>query len=238
MIPKNSDLFTGLTKLEALFIRPDEYPWMALVRLVAFMTECKEGYRRWPRLLFPEDERGARKARSVRPFGGIHVRGCKDIHNDEETLLLGPVFVGKGVTLRKGAVVTGPAWIGDGAVIGQGCRIKHSIILPKAEIVFGTRLKASLIGRGVRIGSGVVSETLPCRGGTIRYREENGQRFHGDEVESIDTQLPELGLFAGDNSFIGGGTIASPGVILKPNTRVQEGSRLRGQRVFEDVVES
>jgi len=244
MIPKNADLFTGLTALEALFVRPEEQPWRALFRMSAFMTACKLRVRKWPERFFPisysgEDENGMDRHRGVmKSFGKTNIRGGSDLTSDDHTLISGPVFLGNGVTLRKGAVVTGPAWIGDGVVIGQGCRIKHSILLPGSEIVYATRLTASLIGRGVRVGPGTVSEAVSFKGGTISYTGGNGRQFHGDEVEAIDTYLLELGLFAGDRSFIGGRTIASPGVILKPDTRVQEGSRLQGQKVFEGIVTS
>ena len=64
--------------------------------------------------------------------------GGHRLKSDEGVHIRGPVVFGKDVILRKGVVITGPSFVGDRAVVGQGCRVKNSTIRADSEIQFGT----------------------------------------------------------------------------------------------------
>jgi len=209
----NKQLFSGLSRVEKVFIRPDEEPMVAFFRLMIFMQNCERKLYKWPELLFPQFGEALGRNGSERHHGTIvnqgsaHVRGGWGLNSDENTTLKGPLVLGRNVILRKGAVVTGPCWIGDDVVIGHACRIKHSVLLPGANITFGTRVSHALIGRDVHVGSNVVLE---------------------DEVPpGMKDDSFAMGLIAGDGCWIGGGAIIAPNVILKPGENVACGEIVR-----------
>ncbi|MFA5935663.1 MAG: hypothetical protein WC787_02315 [Patescibacteria group bacterium] len=211
MIPKNADIFQNLTPYEEEFIRPDEYPWQALVRFFSFMDDCKKDPSKWP-AHFPEldSEKMEGAHGTIATFGRVHVRNAEDLKSDENTEIFGPSIFGKDVKVRKGTVITGPCWIGDGVMVGVGCRIKHSILLPGAKIVYGTRITHSIIGRGALVGSGVNLEASPFETESVRYEE-------------TDTKMVELGVFVGDRARISAGVTCGAGVILAPDERIKSG---------------
>jgi len=69
--------------------------------------------------------------------------------------LNGPAYVGDGVKLGEGTVVTRSA-IGQGTVIEPSTRIVDSLILSSCSIQRGACLEGSIVGDGCRIGGGVV----------------------------------------------------------------------------------
>lgn len=207
------DLLRG--KNASLFCSDDE-PWQTLAKVLAHLeSHTSESLTPWPRLpavCKPGDETHG----TIESFGSIHVRGGENLKSDENTKIKGPVILGKDVILRKGAVITGPCLIGDGVIIGVGCRIKHSILFPGSHIVYGTRISYSMVGTNVRIGPGVVSEEES-------FRPRN---------EPWSALLPRIGFFAGDGTWIGGGSVISPAVVLAKNTRVKEGTVLDEAEYF------
>lgn len=226
---KNSELFPKCEELETQFfgknlglLNTGDEPWVTLVKVLEYLSQFVGDQKiPWPKnapsVCTPgadssnDGGRGRNEAQGViESFGSEHVRGGKGLKTDENTKIRGPVILGSGVTLRKGAVITGPCLIGDGAVIGVGCRIKHSILLPGAHVVFGTRISYSILGRNARIGSGAVSEEESFETGEHPWTQ----------------RLPEIGFFAGDRSWVGGGAIISPAVNLARGVRVQEGALL------------
>jgi NDP-sugar pyrophosphorylase family protein len=219
---KNSDLFKDLPALEASFFHPEEYPWQTLMRVLNLLKQHAEKHS-WPEEDFPACNFKDTNSKMELSTGGViesevNIRGSgAEFSIDYEAYMKGPIYLGKGVKLRKSAVVTGPCWLGDGVTIGHGCRIKNSIILQGAHIVYGTRLDYAIIGKNVQIQANVACTEKPFFGETV---------ICGPEGARVRTHLPDLGLIAGDGSYVGAGTVCSAGTILMPDTKVEEGSRL------------
>jgi glucose-1-phosphate thymidylyltransferase len=81
------------------------------------------------------------------------IQGTVVIHRDarvERSLVRGPAIIGAGARVSDSYV--GPySSIGERVVI-EGAEIEHSVVLEGAELRFvGTRLEASVIGRGARV---------------------------------------------------------------------------------------
>jgi mannose-1-phosphate guanylyltransferase len=71
------------------------------------------------------------------------------------SVLNGPVYLGDGVKLGEGTVVTRSA-IGQDTVIEPASRIVDSLLLSNCQIMRGACLEGSIIGDNCRIGAGVV----------------------------------------------------------------------------------
>ena len=59
----------------------------------------------------------------------------------------GPVLVGEGCELDPSARLDGPLVIGDGCVVGPGARVKHSVLLPSAEVPEEAIVAGAIYGR-------------------------------------------------------------------------------------------
>jgi len=59
----------------------------------------------------------------------------------------GPVLVGEGCELDGGARLDGPLVIGDGAAVAAGAFVKHSILLPGAQVPAGAIVAGAIYGR-------------------------------------------------------------------------------------------
>ena len=84
------------------------------------------------------------------------------------------VFVGAGTIIEQGAVLKGPAWIGenchvrsgcyvrenvivgDGVVMGNSCEFKNSIIFDEAQIPHFNYVGDSIVGYRAHLGAGVI----------------------------------------------------------------------------------
>src|SRR5438067_2765484 len=84
------------------------------------------------------------------------------------------VFVGAGTIVEQGAMLKGPAWIGenchvrsgcyvrenvivgDGVVMGNSCEFKNSIIFDEAQIPHFSYVGDSILGYQAHLGAGVI----------------------------------------------------------------------------------
>src|SRR3954454_3050762 len=84
------------------------------------------------------------------------------------------VFIGTGTVVEQGAVLKGPAWIGqnchirsgcyvrenvivgDGVVLGNSCEFKNSIIFDEAEVPHFNYVGDSILGHHAHLGAGVI----------------------------------------------------------------------------------
>ncbi len=158
-------------------------------------------------------------------------RGGRDCVIDGSVSLAGRVFLGDKVQLRDNSAIIGPAVIGDdrtfnddvfdpkkqvgiGGVIGDGVKVKRSIVRDGAYISSGTVVKHSIIGQ----------DTVMDPGATILYK-----RFDREEIVirrldrkrqvEFNTGRPRLGVFIGDECKVGSIKM-HPGVILMPGCQV------------------
>ena len=94
---------------------------------------------------------------------------------DPSAILLGPVYLGRGVRIGRNAHINPYSVIGDGVTVGDGTWIEESLIWSGATIGAGCRLQGAILGadchleRECQIGHGIVlgSETRLGRGSLL-----------------------------------------------------------------------
>jgi mannose-1-phosphate guanylyltransferase/mannose-1-phosphate guanylyltransferase/phosphomannomutase len=59
----------------------------------------------------------------------------------------GPVLVGEGCEIDPDARLDGPLVAGDGCAVGSGARVKHSVLLPGAQVPAGAIVAGAVYGR-------------------------------------------------------------------------------------------
>jgi len=88
--------------------------------------------------------------------GTVKVEGAGELLKEsggEEALergdpgVSGHVLVGEGCEIDDGARLDGPLVIGEGCSIGAGARVKHSVVLPGAQVAPGALVAGSVYGR-------------------------------------------------------------------------------------------
>ncbi|MCK4760806.1 MAG: hypothetical protein KAW12_01310 [Candidatus Aminicenantes bacterium] len=167
------------------------------------------------------------------------VKGQKILGKVEDKVSIeGPVFIGPGSVVHSGAVIRGPvfigsnvsvrplchlrknAYIGSNCVVGKGAHIKNSLCLNGSKIQSDTFVGDSVLGAGVRIGSGAVLANRKFNQTRVRIMDLKGR-----------TQLTArefLGSVLGDYVRIGANAVLSPGTIIGPFTWVGSGVILQG----------
>jgi len=155
------------------------------------------------------------------------------------------VFIGRGTVIEQGAMIKGPAWIGEnceirngayirenvivgnGAVLGNSCEFKNAILFDEAQVPHFSYVGDSIIGYKGHLGAGVIlsnvkldrSEiTVPGPGGVLR------------------TGLKKFGAIIGDRAEVGCNSVLSPGSIIGRDTVLYPGSQWRGVAPAGSIV--
>jgi mannose-1-phosphate guanylyltransferase len=63
----------------------------------------------------------------------------------------GEVLAAEGCELDPGARLDGPLVIGEGSAVGPGARVKHSVLLPGAQVARGAIVAGGVVGRRTRL---------------------------------------------------------------------------------------
>jgi len=147
------------------------------------------------------------------------------------------VFIGAGTIVEQGAVLKGPAWIGqnchirsgcyvrenvivgDGAVMGNSCEFKNSIIFDEAQIPHFSYVGDSILGYRAHLGAGVILSNVKLDHGEISVTTDG---------EPIATGLTKFGAIVGDRTEIGCNAVINPGSVLGQDCIVYPGTSFRG----------
>ena len=63
----------------------------------------------------------------------------------DSAVVHGPIVLGKNVRILSEATVLGPCTIGDGAVIGRGCLVRNSVVLPGVSVPDAARVESRIV---------------------------------------------------------------------------------------------
>jgi len=144
----------------------------------------------------------------------VHVSGILILGDGskilENSIIEGPVYVGKNCVIGPHAHIRSYTIIGDNSKIGK-TEIKGSLIMNNVRADHFGYIGDSILGDSVHIGAGVVTANL---------------RF--DNKDILDTNMKKLGIIVGDNVQIGINVSTLPGTFIGPNTWVYPGSIVKG----------
>ncbi|MEY2492830.1 MAG: UDP-N-acetylglucosamine diphosphorylase / glucose-phosphate thymidylyltransferase [Verrucomicrobiota bacterium] len=147
------------------------------------------------------------------------------------------VFVGAGTIVEQGAVLKGPAWIGenchvrsgcyvrenvivgDGVVMGNSCEFKNCIICDEAQIPHFSYVGDSILGYRAHLGAGVILSNVKLDHGEISVAAADG---------TIATGLTKFGAIIGDRSEIGCNAVLNPGAVIGRDCIIYPGANFRG----------
>ena len=155
------------------------------------------------------------------------------------------VFVGAGTVVEQGAVLKGPAWIGencrvrtgcyvrenvivgDGVTMGNSCEFKNCILFDEAQVPHFNYVGDSILGFRAHLGAGVILSNVK-----LDHREIHVAAADG----SIATGLTKFGAIVGDRTEIGCNAVINPGSLLGRDCIVYPGANFRGVLANSSVV--
>jgi NDP-sugar pyrophosphorylase family protein len=155
------------------------------------------------------------------------------------------VFVGAGTIVEQGAVLKGPAWIGEkcqirsgcyvrenvvvgnGVVMGNSCEFKNCILFNEAQVPHFNYVGDSILGYHAHLGAGVILSNVKLDRGEIEVAASEG---------NIPTGLTKFGAIVGDRTEIGCNAVINPGAILGRDCMVYPGVNFRGVLPHASVV--
>lgn len=147
------------------------------------------------------------------------------------------VYIGSGTIVEQGAVLKGPAWIGenchvrsgcyvrenvivgDGVVMGNSCEFKNSIIFNEAQVPHFNYVGDSILGHKAHLGAGVILSNVKLDHSEIMVTSEG---------ERISTGLTKFGAIVGDRTEIGCNAVINPGAVIGRDCIIYPMTNLRG----------
>lgn len=157
------------------------------------------------------------------------------------------VFVGPGTIVEQGAVLKGPAWIGenchirsgcyvrenvivgDGVVMGNSCEFKNCILFDEAQVPHFNYVGDSILGYRAHLGAGVILSNVKLDHTEITVSAADG---------SIATGLTKFGAIIGDRTEIGCNAVINPGSVLGRDCIIYPGVNFRGVLASASVAKA
>src|SRR3954447_9629359 len=155
------------------------------------------------------------------------------------------VFVGSGTVIEQGAVLKGPAWIGencqirsgcyvrenviagDGVVMGNSCEFKNCILFDEAQVPHFNYVGDSILGYRAHLGAGVILSNVKLDHREIEVTAPDGH---------IATGLKKFGAIIGDRTEIGCNAVINPGTVLGRDCVIYPCTNFRGVLPSASIV--
>lgn len=147
------------------------------------------------------------------------------------------VFIGAGTIVEQGAVLKGPAWIGenchvrsgcyvrenvivgDAVVMGNSCEFKNCILCDEAQVPHFNYVGDSILGYRAHLGAGVILSNVKLDHEEIAVAAADGV---------IATGLTKFGAVIGDRTEIGCNAVINPGAVIGRDSIIYPGANFRG----------
>ncbi len=154
---------------------------------------------------------------------GVHLLGDRisigeNCKIEPGAVIVGPAVIGDRAQIRTGAYVRENVILGEGSLVGAHSEVKGSVLFPGAKAPHQAYVGDSLLGRDVNLGAGTILSNVKNIGREVSFRA-------GGEV--IHTGLRKFGAVLGDGCKTGCNTVLNPGVLLGPGSVTYPNATLR-----------
>jgi NDP-sugar pyrophosphorylase family protein len=155
------------------------------------------------------------------------------------------VYIGAGTVVEQGALLKGPAWIGenchirsgcyvrenviagDGVVMGNSCEFKNCILFDGVQAPHFNYVGDSILGHKAHLGAGVILSNVKLDHREIHVSTNDG---------SIATGLTKFGAIVGDRTEIGCNAVINPGAVIGRDCIIYSTANLRGVVPANSIV--
>ncbi len=209
---KTEELFDLSHTLAKKLLSECPYPWLALPKIRAFVTELGK--------TLPAEEYD-------NPEPEIWI--AKDAKIAKNATVCPPTIIGKGTEVRPGAYIRGSVLVGEGCVVGNSCELKNVILFDGVQVPHFNYIGDSILGYRSHTGAGAITSNVKSDKTPVAVRTPDGV---------IDTGMKKFGAMLGDFVEIGCNSVLNPGTVIGRNTSVYPLSSVRGvipsDHIFKD----
>lgn len=138
----------------------------------------------------------------------------------------GPTIICADADIKHCAFIRGSVIVGRGAVVGNSCEVKNSILFDGAKVPHFNYMGDSIFGTGAHMGAGCITSNLKS--------DKTNVTVKGDGYR-IETGMRKFGAMLGDFAEIGCNSVLNPGTIIGRRASVYPTSSVRGV-VKEDHI--
>jgi len=138
---------------------------------------------------------------------------------EDGAMIKGPAIIGEHCEIRHGAYIRGNVIIGNHCVVGNSCEVKNSILLNHVDIPHYNYVGDSVLGNYSHLGAGAICSNLKLDKTNIILRD--GER-------EIQTGLRKFGLILGDRAQVGCNCVLNPGSVIGKDSLIYSGVQWRG----------
>ncbi len=161
--------------------------------------------------------------KTIQPYNviidsNVNIKGVvhfgENVHVSSGTTIVGPCYIGSDVYIGNNSLIRKNSSIGSNCKIGYGTEIKNAVLFGNSTVGRLSFIGDSVLGENVSLGSGTMTVNHDSLGRDIYFRTPN--------EEPLNTSLPKLGAFIGDNSIIGTGHTIAPGTLIAAGTNISD----------------
>ncbi len=138
---------------------------------------------------------------------------------EQGAVLKGPAWIGENCQIRSGCYVRENVVVGNGVVMGNSCEFKNSIIFDEAQVPHFNYVGDSILGFKAHLGAGVILSNVKLDHGEISVAADESP---------IATGLTKFGAIVGDRTEIGCNAVINPGSVLGRDCLVYPNVNFRG----------
>ena len=129
------------------------------------------------------------------------------------------VWIARSATVAPTASITGPAIVGDGAVVGNSTELKNAVLFNKVQVPHYNYVGDAVLGYKSHMGAGSICSNVKSDKKLVVVKD-------GDE--KIETGLKKFGAMLGDHVEVGCGSVLNPGTVIGRNSNIYPLSPVRG----------
>ena len=154
-----------------------------------------------------------------KPFISNHVFIGKGTIVEQGAMLKGPAWIGENCRVRSGCYVRENVIVGDGVVMGNSCEFKNCILCDEAQVPHFNYVGDSILGFRAHLGAGVILSNVK-----LDHREISVVAAD----YTIPTGLTKFGAIIGDRTEIGCNAVLNPGTVIGRDSIIYPGANIRG----------
>ena len=146
---------------------------------------------------------------------------------ERTALIKGPAIIGSNCEIRHAAYIRENVIIGNDVVVGNSSEIKNAILFNGAKAPHFNYIGDSVLGFESHLGAGVILSNLKSTQDNVRIKDSEG---------SIDSGLRKFGALVGDKAEIGCNSVLNPGTIIGKESIVYPLTLVRGIIPAQSIV--
>ena len=148
---------------------------------------------------------------------------------EKSALIKGPAIIGLNCEIRHCAYIRGNVIIGNNVIVGNSSEVKNAVLFNGVQVPHYNYVSDSVLGYKAHLGAGAITSNLKSNGTLVSVKHAEGV---------IETGLRKFGAILGDHAEVGCNAVLNPGTILGRNSIVYPLTSVRGHIPNDRILKS